>query len=408
VLRYRTESASAHYVKANVYRARGETALEQQELGEALRIDKNLLAARLELAQSLLQQHDGKAALTLLDSKEINDRQKASLPVFVLKIYALMDVKDYDTARKYVEFALAKVKTPDLLFQDAMLKAIRKDYPAARASLEAALKMRPEDVRALELLAKTYAAQKQVAAGTQRIREQAASQPKSARLQMALGDWLTATGDHTGALQAYSAAKQLDPQLTAADMATVRLYIAENKNDAARPVLTRILQTNNANEEAYVWMGVLEERARNYDAAISDYRKVLAINSNDLMALNNLAFLLADHGQAQQLDEALKLAQQVRALIPKSANVDDTMGWVYYKKGIYPSAVLQLEDAVARDKDANTPSALHHYHLAMAYLMAGKHKAGNDELEKARTLNPNLPEAKQAMTLLAQTKTASN
>jgi len=70
--------------------------------------------------------------------------------------------------------------------------------------------------------------------------------------------------------------------------------------------------------------------------------------------------------------------------------------------------VLQLEDAVARDKDANTPSALHHYHLAMAYLMAGKHKAGNDELEKARTLNPNLPEAKQAMTLLAQTKTASN
>lgn len=408
VLRYRTESAPAHYVRANVYRIRGEHALERQELGEALRIDKNMVAARLELAQSLIQQNDGKAALAVLDNKEINDRQRGSLPAVVLRIYALIETKDYDTAGKYVNAALAKVKTPDLLLQDAILKENKKDYAGARTSLDAALKMRPEDLRALELLAKTYAAQNQLAVGTQKVREQAASQPKSARLQKFLGDWLAATGDRAGALQAYTAAKQLDPQLTAADMAMARIYIADNKNDAARQVLTRILQTNSVNEEAYVWMGVLEERAGNYDAAISDYRKVLAINSNDVMALNNLAFLLADHGQAQQLDEALKLAQQVRSLVPKSGNVDDTMGWVYYKKGIYPSAVQQLEDAVSRDNDAKTPSALHHYHLAMAYLMAGKHKQGNDELEKARRLNPNLPEAKQALTLLAQTKTASN
>ena len=422
VLRYRTESAPAHYVKANVYRMRGEGALERQELGEALRIDKNMLAARLELVQSLLQQGDGKAALGVLDSKESKDSKnskKDMLPEFVLRIYALLETKDYDTARRYVDIALAKVKTPDLLIQDAMLKcpecgphpdlfANRKDYAGARTSLEAALKMRPEDLRALKLLGITYVAQKQVAVGTQKIREQAASQPKSARLQNFLGDWLTHTGDHDGALQAYAAAKQLDPQLTSADMAMVRLYIADNKNDAARQILTRILQTNSSNEEAYVWMGVLEERAGNFDAAISDYRKVLAINSNDAMALNNLAFLLAEHGQAQQLDEALKLAQQVRSLVPKSGNIDDTMGWVYYKKGIYPSAVQQLEDAVSQDKEAKAPSALHHYHLAMAYLMAGKHRQGNEELEEARRLNPNLPEAKQAMTLLAQTRTASN
>ena len=408
VLRYRTESAPAHYVKANVYRTRGEHALERQELGEALRIDKNMLAARLELAQSLLQQNDGKAALAVLDSKEISDRQKASLPVFVLRISALLETKDYDTARRYVDAALAKVKTPDLLFQDAFLKTNKKDYAGARTSLEAALKMRPEDLRALDLLAKTYVAQNQVAAGTQKIREQAASQPKSARLQKFLGDWLAATGDRAGALQAYTAAKQLDPQFTAADLAMARVYLADNKNDAARQILMRILQTNSVNEEAYVWMGVLEERAGNLDAAITDYRKVLAINSNDVMALNNLAFLLADHGQAQQLDEALKLAQQVRSLVPKSSNVDDTMGWVYYKKGIYPSAVQQLKDAVLQDEAVNAPSALHHYHLAMAYLKTGDQKLGNKELNAALKLNPNLPEAKQALTLLAQTKTASN
>jgi len=408
VLRYRPESAPAHLVKAGVYRARGESSLERQELGETLRLDKNLLSARLQLAQSLLQQHDGKAALALLESKDLNDRQKGAIPVFVLHNYALLETGDYDKARKYVDAALAQVKTPDLLFQDAILKANKKDYAAARTSLEAALKMSPEDLRALGLLGRIYMVQNQAALGTAKIREQAASQPKSARLQKFLGDWLAATGDHAGALQAYGAAKQLDPQSASIDMAMVRLYIADGKNDAARQILTRILQTVSTNAEAYLWMGTLEERAGNYDAANSDYHKVLNIDSNNVMALNNLAFLLAEHGQAQQLDEALKLAQQVRALVPKSGNIDDTMGWVYYKKGIYPSAVQQLEDAVTQDQAAHTPSPLHRYHLAMAYLKNGDQKRGNEELNAALKLNPNLPEAKQATALLAQTKTAAN
>jgi Tfp pilus assembly protein PilF len=300
------------------------------------------------------------------------------------------------------------VKTPDLLLQDAMLKANKKDYTGARTSLEAVLKMNPEDLRAVELLGRIYVVQNQVAAGTAKIRELAASQPKSARLQKFLGDWLVATGDHTGALQAYTAAKQLQPQATSIDLAMARLYQADNKNDAARQILTRVIQADSNNAEAFLWMGTLEERAGSFDAAISDYRKVLNINSNNVMALNNLAFLLAEHGQVQQLDEALKLAQQVRALAPKSGNIDDTMGWVYYKKGMYPSAIQQLEDAVSQDRAVNAPSALHHYHLAMAYLMAGKYKQGNEKLDIARRLNPNLPEAKQATALLAQTKTTAN
>ncbi len=403
VLRYRSDSAPAHFVKARVYRSHGEGALERQELGEALRLNKNLLGARLELAQSLLQQHDGKAALAVLDSKDVQEQQKRTLPVYVLHNYALLETGDYDDAKKYVDAALAQVKTPDLLIQDALIKGNKKDYAGARVSLESALKLNPENLRALELLGKTYASQNQLAVATQKIREHVASQPKSARLQKFLGDWLAATGDHTGALQAYAAAKQLDPQLTGADMSMARLYVADNKNDEARQILTRLLQGNGNNAEAYLWMGVLDERAEKYDAASADYRKVLTAESNNLMALNNLAFLLAEHGQAQQLDEALKLAQQVRALVPKSGNVDDTMGWVYYKKGMYQSAVAQLQDAVAQD-----PSPLHHYHLAMAYLKSSDSKRGNEELNKALKLNPNLPEAKQAMALLAQTKTASN
>ena len=49
------------------------------------------------------------------------------------------------------------------------------------------------------------------------------------------------------------------------------------------------------------------------------------------MAANNLAFLYADEGG--NLDLALQLAQTAKQHLPNSAEVDDTLGWVYYKKG---------------------------------------------------------------------------
>jgi tetratricopeptide (TPR) repeat protein len=402
---YRPDSGMGHYLRAQVHLAKGERTMEKQELGQALQLEKNnpgrMLPARLELAQALLRDHDGKAALAVLDSKDVPDRQRGMVPVVVLRNYALIDTGNLDQARKNVESALKVVKTADLLIQDAVLKTDRKDYSGARSSLEIVTKANPEDLRALEMLAKTYTDQNQVATATKIVRDQAAGQPKSARLQKFLGDWLFASGDHAGALQAYAAAKKLDPKLTSADIAAARVDIADNKIDAARQVLTGVVQTATNSAVPFLMMGTIEEKSGNIAAAIDNYHKALNLDPQNVMALNNLAFLLADSGQPQQLDEALKLAQQVRAMVPNNGNIDDTMGWVYYKKGIYPSAIQQFEDAVARD---TTPSALHQYHLAMAYLMKNDYKRGNEKLSAALKLNPNLPEAKQAMSLLAQAK----
>lgn len=407
VLRYHPESALAHYIKANVYRAKGDSRLEQQELGNALQYKKDLLLARIQLAQSLLRQNDAKAALALLESKDVSPMQRMTLPWVIVHNYALLGAGEYDAAQTQVTAALAQMREPDLLVQDAMIKANKKDYAGARTSLEGVLKISPENLTAMDLLVKTYLAQNQVPAAITRIRQQVAAQPKSARLQKFLGDWLAGTGDRSGALQAYAAAKQLQPQLTGADMAMARIYVADNKSDQARQALNRVLQVSSNNADAYFWMGVLDERDNNFKAAVTDYRKVLTLVSNHVGALNNLAFLLADHGTPQQLDEALKLAQQVRALAQDNGNVDDTMGWVYYKKGMFDAAIQQLQDAVKRDTDRHAPSPLHQYHLAMAYLRNGNAKLGNETFRAAQKLDPNLPEAKQAQLLLAAAKTTN-
>jgi uncharacterized protein HemY len=111
--------------------------------------------------------------------------------------------------------------------------------------------------------------------------------------------------------------------------------------------------------------------------------------------LNNLAFLLAD--QANQPDEALKLAQQAKELAPRDPSVDDTLGWVYYCKGLYPVAVKHLEAAVAKE-----PNARRKYHLAMVYLKSGDRKRGAEVLNQALKLDATLPEAATAQKLAAE------
>ena len=67
VLHFRSNSAEAHYLLAKVSQGRGDTALQKQELGQALKLDPTYVLARVELAQALLASQAAQSALQLLD-----------------------------------------------------------------------------------------------------------------------------------------------------------------------------------------------------------------------------------------------------------------------------------------------------------------------------------------------------
>ena len=127
-------------------------------------------------------------------------------------------------------------------------------------------------------------------------------------------------------------------------------------------------------------------------AAIEQYRKVLALDDKNAMALNGLAYQLADSGQP---DEAIKYAQKAKEVAPDSPAVDDTLGWTYFRKGMYAMAVTHLESATAKEGTARRK-----YHLAMAYVKAGDPKRGRQTFEAALKMDPNLPETRAARHVL--------
>ena len=93
---------------------------------------------------------------------------------------------------------------------------------------------------------------------------------------------------------------------------------------------------------------MLEDARGNSAEAEKDYRKALEITPETAIAANNLAWLLAEN--QGNLDEALQLAQVTANKNQTVAGYFDTLGWVYYKKGLYSPAVEQFKKAVALDE----------------------------------------------------------
>ncbi len=113
------------------------------------------------------------------------------------------------------------------------------------------------------------------------------------------------------------------------------------------------------------YLGTLRMAAQEGELASPLFRQALEIDKDDLTALNNLAYLLAE--QLGKPEEALPYARRAAELRPDSADVLDTLGWCLALTGEYQAAVNVLEEALAKQ-----PVPFAFYHLAEAYRRMGK------------------------------------
>ncbi len=397
-LRVRNDSAQAHYLMAQVHGARGAVQNQRQELNQALRLQPALLPARLQLAQILLASDSAQPALDLLNAVDQLDPtvarvQKNSLALIVQRNWALIALHQTAAARQEVDRGLAIVRSPDLLLQDAYLKREKKDFAAARAALVEGLNRSPDSVPLLRLMVITYLDQKQAAEGIRVAQQYAAQHLKSAPVQYYVAGLLIANGQRAEGRAALQAAKSADPKFTPADVSLAQLDAGEGHTDEAAKTLTAVLARNPQNVPGRLLLANIEDARGNRNAALDGYRKVLETQPSNVLALNNLAYDLSKSDD--QLDEALRYAQKAVELAPDAPSVQNTLGWIFYRKGLYSMALPHLEKAATLE-----PSALRKCHLAMAYLEMGDQQRGQQTLLAAMKLDPSLPELKDAQLLL--------
>ena len=132
--------------------------------------------------------------------------------------------------------------------------------------------------------------------------------------------------------------------------------------------------------------GQIEEAAGNFGDAVACYRKALALDDDNIFVLNNLAYLLSR--EPSHLEEALALARKAKDQVPDSPEVLDTLGWLYYRKGLYDLAAKELEQALAK---ADWPAI--QFHLGLTYNRLGNAAKGRPLLAAAIAKDPRLADS---------------
>jgi len=222
-------------------------------------------------------------------------------------------------------------------------------------------------------------------------------QQVSYNLTMALGQRYFSQKNFAKAEEAFRKALSLDKNSMAAYTLLAQLFIAQNARDKAIRECKNALKVNPKSVQTHVMLGFIYESQNDREAAKFQYGEALLIDPTSPVAANNMAWILAESGS--ELDEALKLAQTAAKKLPDLTSAQDTLGWIYFKKGAYKSAIEILSDCAR--KEPKNPTF--RYHLGMSYYKNGDSQKAKESLEEAirpGSSFPGIEEAKQTLAKL--------
>ena len=173
------------------------------------------------------------------------------------------------------------------------------------------------------------------------------------------------------------------PKRPAGEVATLLTQLlttaGNNKELEGRvqPTISAALNADRNNVELLMSVAVRHVTVDNYDEAIKLFRRVIELQPNHAVALNNLATLLAE--RPNELAEARKYAERAMASVGRTPPLLDTLGTIEIRSGNPERAVVDLEEAIAGA--ARDPR--YYFHLAVAYQRSQRELDAQNALDTA-------------------------
>ena len=121
-----------------------------------------------------------------------------------------------------------------------------------------------------------------------------------------------------------------------------------------------------------------------------DLRHVLAIDPQNIVALNALGYVLAD--RTTRYNEALDLIKKALALKPEDAAIMDSLGWVQFHMGRLDAAEKNLQKAYKKLSDDEIAA-----HLIELYWTSGQSKKAAKIYKSIQKAAPNHPKVDRTL-----------
>lgn len=234
--------------------------------------------------------------------------------------------------------------------------------------------------------------------------------------------YLLAISDYAGAAEQVGYALDIDPSDERKWGALVSLYLQTDEFDKAVDAATRALGYHPQSANLTFMRGISHGQAKQYDKAIPDfersieladsgdvkfvsevlssegdmysaagdkaqaeehYRQAIAVDPDNLLALNNYAYLLAVEGR--DLDKAERMSSRTIQERPDDINSLDTYAWILFRQKKYTEALAYIQKALDLAKE---PADELYSHAGDIYFWNGDHQKAVELWQQALLLAP--------------------
>jgi tetratricopeptide (TPR) repeat protein len=276
--------------------------------------------------------------------------------------------------------------SPDVLFQLGVVNLAENKFKEAEDAFRRAYQLNPANSRGLMGIVETNMAQNKTDEALKILQAESDKAPNRLDLLLAMGNTAVRAGKYDLAVQTFNKVlTSLDKGSKAQGDLYLRIgetYRRKGDLNGAVQALQKARETLPDNIVVLSTLALVLDGAGRRPEAKQVYEATLKLDPNNAVALNNLAFLLAESNG--DLDDALTKAQRAKQLLPSLYEISDTLGWIYLKKNLADQAIDVFKDLVVKQPNHST----YHYHLGMAYAQKGDKSKAVEQLKEALKYNP--------------------
>jgi len=365
----------------NALMIRGDLDAAKVQLLEVLKLKPDFFPARNALAQLSLQKQDWTTALQL--SGEVLGQAPNNLFGRLVRSHALMAQNNRPQAKALLQETIQMYpKSKDARYQLGFAYFMEKDYKNAEENFRAVYFTEPPDLRGLMGLIETHMAQQHYDVAAKLVDAEIVRYPKALAFQVARGTVAIRAGQYDTAIEMFRKVSQVQSDQPDLYMRLAEAQKLKGDFQGALDSWKKASDLAPANVTPLINRAMTLDGMKRLTEARPLYDQVLRIQPDNPLALNNLAYLLAEEGN--ELDAALTLAQRARQKQPNDPMIADTLGWIYIKKGLANNALAIFSDLTT--KHPTIP--VFHYHHAMALSQRGDKVQAKRSLDLALKNNP--------------------
>jgi tetratricopeptide (TPR) repeat protein len=379
----------AHFNLGRALAEKGELEQARGQFNEAIRLRPDYMAARLALAQVQLSKREFEPAIKTANEALSHDPK--NIPARLVRASAYMGLNQIAQSREELKQILAiNPNSQEAMIQMGVALVNEKKYKEAEDMFRKCYDLNPANSRGLMGLSEVIMAQNQPERAMQLLRTEIQKYPTRLEFRLALADVEVRAQKFDLAIAEFNGLlDKVDRKSAMAADLYVRLghtYRFAGKFPQAINALqqARDIQPNNA--IILNSLAVMLSAAGQNNEAKAVYESALRIDSENPVALNNLAYILAESAGGD-LDQALTFAQRANQK-SQAPEIADTLGWIYLKKNLPDNALEIFRSNVSKVPKNST----YHYHLGMALYQKGDKLRAKQELQSALTNNPSKEE----------------